>query len=81
MSSREIAGLLCVLALPLSGLAAWGLYRLSKRLEKAGLLAQRERSGAGAGLLFELDKLTRPSIEHVAQTQDEHVVSDEQGGE
>lgn len=69
-------------AFPVGAAAVWGVYCLCKRLEKAGIFTQREeRTGSGGGLLFELDKLTRPSIEHVVEAQDKHVVSDEQGGE
>jgi hypothetical protein len=80
MTPREVAGLICAGAVPLAGLAVWGLYRLSRWFERKGGAGARA-SGGGAGLLFELDKLTRPSIEHVIATQDVRQESAEHGGE
>lgn len=82
MSPQEAAGLICVAAIPLAGLAVWGLYRLNLRYErKAGAEKESRGGGSGAGLLFELDKLTRPSIEHVIETKDVRPESEEHGGE
>jgi hypothetical protein len=52
-------------------LALYGLHRLCLHLESQGKLYYRNRSGGGAGnVLQPLDRLTRPSIEHVEQTED-----------
>ena len=53
-------------------LALYGLHRLCLRLEDRGLLYYRRRSGGGIGnVLQPLDRMTRPSIEHIEHVQDE----------
>ena len=49
------------------------LHRFCIRLEEAGYLYYRNpSSGSGGGGVFhELDRLMSPSVEHVAQVQDE----------
>ncbi len=56
----------------------WLFHRVCTRLEEAGYLHYRksEGSGGGGGALYELDKLTRPSIKHVIEAQD--VIKDEE---
>lgn len=75
----------CSAALALIALLAfivWLLHRLCIRLEKAGYLYYREASKGGAGgVIYELDRLTRPSIEHVIEVQDPVVMEDEIDGE
>lgn len=81
MTPREVAGLICAGAVPLAGLAAWAMYRINLRFKRIGSAEARTGGGSGAGVLFELDKLTRPSIEHVIETQDLRQESAEHGGE
>ena len=49
--------------------AANGMHRVLLTLEKRGYIYYREkpRGGGMAGAMFEMDKLTRPSIEHVVK--------------
>ena len=58
----------------------WCLHRFCIRLEDAGYLYYRKRGSGGgsAGFLYELDRLTRPSIEHVVKVEDETNVTDDQ---
>jgi len=54
----------------LAGLA-WAFHRICTKLEEAGYLYYRKSSGnGGGGVLYELDRLTRPSIEHVVEMHD-----------
>lgn len=50
----------------------WLFHRICTRLEEAGYLYYRKSGGGGSagGVLYELDKLTRPSVEHVIDVQD-----------
>ncbi|MEO1496276.1 MAG: hypothetical protein AAFV43_03910 [Planctomycetota bacterium] len=60
------------------------LHRIALRLEAAGYLYYRNKqpTGGGATAVFgELDKLTRPSIEHTIEAQDERVIVRENDGE
>ena len=56
-----------VLAFVIFGLRM--LHRFCVRLEEAGYLYYRNRGGGG--VFHELDRLTRPSVEHVVQVRDE----------
>ncbi len=55
--------------------AGWGFHRLCLHLEKRGYLYYRTRSKGGggglAGVFHDMDRLTRPSVEHVIRVQDE----------
>lgn len=54
--------------------AGWGLHRLCLLLDERGYLYYRTRSKGGgglAGVFQDMDRLTRPSIEHVIRVQDE----------
>ena len=77
----------CVLGV-LGGVAVlalgWGLHRFCIALEERGYLYYRkgpEGGGGAGGVLTELDRLTRPSIEHVVEVSDErvHKQGDEEG--
>ena len=66
--------LLAVLSLLALVAAVWGLHRLCIALEERGYLYYRKKpegGGTGAGLLADLDRLTKPSIQHVVETKDE----------
>lgn len=55
------------------GLALYGLHRLCIYLEDQGFMYYRKPSESGGGaapVLMELDRLTRPSVEHVVEAQD-----------
>jgi len=73
-----IAGVAILVAL------GWFLHRLCIRLEDAGYLYYR-KSGTGGGstaVLHELDRLTRPSVEHVEKVDDSgNQQEDEVGGQ
>lgn len=75
-----IAGLVC-LVLVVLGIRF--LHRFLIRLEEHGYIYYREKpeGGSGGATLFELDKLTRPSVEHVQQAMDTKVQTDENDGE
>lgn len=51
----------------------WLLHRFCVRLEEAGYLHYRKSSGSGScgNALQELDLLTRPSVVHVLEVQDD----------
>ena len=55
--------------------AGWGLHRFCIALEEHGYLYYRKRPQGGgstmSGLLTDLDRLTRPSIQHVVEMRDE----------
>ena len=52
----------------------WGLHRTCLKLEELGYIYYRQRpqgrGGGPAGMLNELDRMTRPSIEYVVEAQD-----------
>jgi len=49
----------------------WTFHCMCLKLEDAGYLYYRNSSGnGGGGVLYELDRLTRPSIEHVIEMHD-----------
>lgn len=69
-------GLIAVVAL------LWGLHRLAIYLEDQGLLYYRKGSdsgSAGGSVLMELDRLTRPSVEHVVKAQNPTVKQEKPG--
>ena len=71
--SLLLRGLLAVLALLVLAGVFWGLHRFCIALEERGYLYYRKKpegGGTGAGLLADLDRLTRPSIQHVVKTKD-----------
>jgi hypothetical protein len=54
--------------------AGWAFHRLCMHLEERGYLYYRSRPKGGSGLagvLNGIDRLTRPSIEHVIRVDDE----------
>ena len=58
------------------------LHRWLISLEDRGYIYYRTRSrGSGGGVFMELDKLTRPSVEHVQKAMDTEVESQEIDGE
>jgi len=61
----------------------YGLHRFCIRLEERGYIYYRTKSsGSGlAGAVFEVDKLIRPSTEHVVATLDSEHESQTQDGE
>ena len=70
----------------ISGIAAslWLLHRFRIALEDAGYLYYRKGGGGGGipGAMSELDKLSRPSVQHVIETQEEtRLAEDEIGGQ
>jgi hypothetical protein len=75
---------LAVLTLLALVAVAWGLHRFCVALEERGYLYYRKKpegGGTAAGLLADLDRLTRPSIQHVVETKDEarRTQDDEEG--
>jgi hypothetical protein len=61
----------------------WCLHRICVRLEDAGYLYYRTRGPGGglSGAFYELDRLTRPSIEHVVEAEDTSTDQVEHGGD
>lgn len=60
----------------------YGLHKWLLSLERRGYIYYREKPrGGSGGALFELDKLTRPSVEHVVEAMDGEVESQEHDGE
>ncbi len=75
-------GLWIVATLALS-LAVYGLHWWFLSLEQRGIINYLKKP-AGGGLsssMLELDKLTRPSVEHVIEAQDFRGESQEHNGE
>ncbi len=87
LSGSHAINTLLIVALSIIGLVAiclviYGLHRFLIALERRGYIYYREKPrGSGAGALFELDKLTRPSVEHVVEAMDTEVESQENDGE
>ncbi len=64
------------------GVAGYALHRWLLSLERRGYIYYLEKPrGGGGGNLFELDKLTRPSIEHVVRAMEADVEAQENEGE
>ena len=65
-----------------TAIAGYSLHRWLLSLERRGYInyLKKPRSGGG-GVFFELDKLTRPSIEHVSRAMETDVESQENEGE
>ena len=62
--------------------AMYGLHRLGIYLEKRGYIYYKEKPvGGGAGVLFELDKLTRPTVEHTLEAMETEKKAQENDGE
>lgn len=62
----------------------WLFHRVCTRLEEAGYLYYRKKQGSGGGsnVLMEMDKLTRPSVQHVIEAEDTAKIEREEiGGE
>ena len=74
----------CLLGLAVlgaSGLLLWGLHRFCIHLEDRGYLYYRQspQGGGASGVLQELDRLTRPSVEHVLEAQDLATKKEDEG--
>ena len=85
MSPSELALWLLTRGLALA-VALYALHRLALKLEERGYLYYRHKKptgggGASAGVFNQLDSLTRPSIEHTIEAQDEQVELKEHDGE
>ena len=68
-----LKSILMIAGILLSPVMLYGLHRLLVSLENSGYIYYRTKpSGGGgiAGAVFEVDKLIRPSIEHVVATLD-----------
>lgn len=67
-----IAGLI----LAISAFLLYGLHRLCILLEDHGYMYYRKRSegggGAAAGVMMDVDKVIRPSTEHVVEAKDHY---------
>lgn len=51
--------------------AGWLLHRLCLKLEQWGYLYYRQRpTGSSAGVFLEMDRLVRPSIQHIVEAED-----------
>jgi len=53
--------------------AGWGFHRLCIRLEDRGYIYYRTRSqggGALSGALLDMERMIRPSVQHVVEVQD-----------
>jgi hypothetical protein len=64
-------------------IGGWLLHRMCIRLEDAGYLYYRRRptgGGGGGGVFQELDRLTRPSIQHVVEVHDERPLATDESG-
>jgi hypothetical protein len=71
-----------LISVALLGVAVFGLHRLLLRLENRGYIYYRKKPRGGGGVAFlELDRLVRPSIEHVQRANDVIVESQENDGE
>jgi hypothetical protein len=55
------------------GCVLYGLHKLCVRLEERGLLYYRRRSPGGgvSHALMELDRIVRPTVQHVREVEDE----------
>lgn len=74
---RVFAGVACV-----AGIvgACFLFHRFLISLEERGYIYYRKKSpGSSGGVFFEIDKLTRPSIEHVERAMDAKIESQENG--
>lgn len=71
-----------LMGLMLLGLAVFGVHRWLVSLENRGYIYYRQKPrGGGGGGFLELDRLIRPSIEHVQKANDVIVESQENDGE
>ena len=74
--------LLGILGLMAIGGLLYLLHRWAIVLEDRGYIYYREKpQGGGSNVLFEMDKLTRPSVEHVQQVYDGEHESQENDGD
>ena len=86
MSPFQIFLLIVFLAM-FVGLPLWGVYAAWKWLNTDPKDRPERKSGAGymsnaiGGAMLELDKLTRPSVEHTIEAQSHVVEEDEHDGE
>ena len=67
-----IWSLFAVVAAAAVALTVWGLHRLAIALEDRGYLYYRRpgTGGGGGGVLHEIDRLTRPSVQHIVEAED-----------
>lgn len=75
--------ILIIVGVTLAPLGLYGLHRFCIQLEERGYIYYRNKPEGGgvAGAVFEMDKLIRPSSEHVVQTLDGENQSQTQDGE
>ncbi len=74
-----LAGVAAVIAI---GSLIYALHRWLISLENRGYIYYRKQPrGGGSSVFFELDKLTRPSVEHTQKAMDSEVESQENDGE
>lgn len=77
MTALKIAGAICLVAF-----AGYRLHLWLIKLEERGYIYYRTKSrGSGSGVFFEIDKLTRPSIENTQKAMDLEVESQTNEGE
>ena len=68
-------------------LALWVLHKLLLRAEEKGWIYYRRRRGSGtvssgvAGAMMELDRIVRPSVEHVIEMKKPVLKLDQKDGE
>ena len=71
-----------VAAVLIAGGVADRLHHWLVSLEDRGYIYYRKKPrGGGGGVFFEMDKLTRPSVEHVQKAMDTEAESQENDGE
>ena len=68
-------------AIVLIAAVAYRLHRWLISLEDRGYIYYRTKARGGGGAFMELDKLTRPSVEHVQKAMDTDVESQQNDGE
>lgn len=75
-----LIGLAVVIGVPA---CLYGLHRFAIHLEDRGYIYYRNKPAGGgmSGAMFEMDKLTRPSVEHVAKAQEFQAESQEHDGD
>ena len=75
--------ILTIFGIALLPFVLYGLHRWCLRLERLGYIYYRTKStGSGIpGAVFEVDKLIRPSSEHIVQTLDGEIDPQTQDGE
>jgi len=72
-----------ILGIGTLAVAVYGLHRWLLYLERRGYIyyLEKPKGGGIASSMLELDKLTRPSVEHVIEAHEFHAESQEHDGE